>query len=259
MFPFCRLCANCTEVNEIMTEISELESKLSIFCGWKSSQNEMQMPRKVCQSCVNQLQQSWNFVEQILSAEEQLQKLLNEQNERHMDIECEKEFKPNNYQIELEPSSKSEIDAETYDDNDDTYGEPIDYYNDNESCDSPVVEPSIKKESNNKSMKTDPLLAVLGPEDFLDGGEISSNGIVKLEAQFPHMNTISWNDCQYTCDKCNRVIKGSHNLFAHNRSIHPDELLSIKISCFYCNVKHTRECTLQRHISTEHFVHLKFR
>lgn len=241
MFSLCRLCATCIEPTQLTTEVSELESKLAICCGWKPLENEIQLPKKVCHQCVDQLQRSWNFVEQIWGAEKQLTKLLSEQIPM-----SSQENLSNNVNVKIEKESK---------DDEDVFGESINYFDD-DSSDKNV---KVDQNSDKKQTTSDPFLAVLAPEDCLSNGMISANGLTKLEKLYPDMKTMSWNDCEYKCDRCDRIIKGPQNLYAHIRSIHVDELFSINVSCVYCDAQHRREFTLNRHIATEHYMHLKFR
>lgn len=280
MFSLCRLCANCPETTDLTTEICEIEAKLAICCGWNPSKNETQMPKKACNLCVDQLQQSWNFAEQIRAAEKQLNKLLAEQsiepeNESKADeflsfdtnIKCQDEIKDSNdFDLEvIAPIFENDNNDDDDDDDDYVFGESIEFItNDDpgESTDSNTKENLVKNETENTEkshMKNDQFLAKLAPCDFLANGRISLNGVEKLEKLHPNMKTISWDDCQYKCDKCRCTIKSPHNLFAHNRSLHPDELLSIELSCFYCDTKHQRECAMNRHITMKHYGHLKFR
>lgn len=281
MFSLCRLCAKCTEPAELTIEITELESRLVLCCGWQPSTNEFQMPKKACNSCVSEVQRSWDLVERIQEAETKLNKFLNEQlpidtNQHGIEFKVECEAEPTNYTAD----TKFDEDEDYYDDgagagdafdsdNDngnhdvgDVFGESIHYFNDEDS--KPKIDdkqsPTVEKKSKNKNqMKMDPFFATLSPEDFYGYGQISSNGITKLTKLYPDMKTMSWDECQYKCIKCDRIVKGSNNLYAHMRSIHMDESKSIKISCCYCNFKDRREQNLHRHMMTEHFKHLKFR
>lgn len=256
MFSLCRLCATCIEPTQRTTEVSELESKLAICCGWKPLENEVQLPKKVCHQCVDQLQRSWNFVEQIWVAEKQLTKLLSEE----IPISSQENLS-NNVKVKIEKESKdvdNVLDLEKSTDvvyDEDVFGESINYFDDDSSNENVKVD----KNSDKKQTTSDPFLAVLSPEDCLPNGMISANGLAKLEKLYPDMKTMSWNDCEYKCDRCDRIIKGPHDLYAHIRSIHTDELFSINVSCVYCDAQHRREFTLNRHIATEHYMHLKFR
>lgn len=265
MFSLCRLCATCTELTELT--VSELEPKLALCCGWMPSDNEVLLPKKACHTCVDQLQRSWNFVEQIRAAEKQLNKLLSEQIETKSDecltnigdIKTEDEPKEDENLFELE-ESKPNPNEDVYDDEEDVFGESIDYFDDESThSNEEDQKESIKKNCDRKQTISDPFLAPLAPEDRLESGLIGPTGLKKLEKLFPDMKTMSWSDCQYKCAKCDQIIRGPLNLYSHIRSMHTEELPSIKVSCFYCGIKHRRELTLHRHIATEHFVHLKFR
>lgn len=256
MFSLCRLCGNYIEPTELTTEISELESKLTVCCGWKQSEYELQMPKKVCQLCINELDRSWCFAAKIWAAENELNILLKEQNQVEIDESSSCCFETK-YVVEMNHNNrKIDVDTQTSEIEDNIDDNQVYFDNESEKSSNSNCD---KEEEDKLQMKNDPLLAQLNPGDFLRNGLISTIGVAKLEQQFPEMKIISWNDCQYKCNKCNQIIKGSHNLFSHNRSFHSNELHSIKLSCFYCNAQHRREFTLNRHITTKHFGHLKFR
>lgn len=292
MFSLCRLCAQCPAPSQLTTEIVELEPKLSVCCGWQPSKNEFQMPNKACNFCVNELQRSWNLVEQIREAETQLDKLLSEQGQDNLyqNNSQQMEFKAEQY---VEQTNRHTFDTkidvpmdddyfndgedgcdDDYNDNDssiddhgEVFGESINYIKD-EKLESesengnakPQKESPKKKERNKDNFKKDPFFATLNPEDFLEDGKLSSNAVTKLTKLNPDMTTMSWSECQYNCTKCKRTLKGATNLFSHMRSVHIDDpKMSVKLSCFYCDFKHRREPTINRHIATEHFEHLKFR
>lgn len=264
MFSLCRLCAKYTEPTELVSGISELESKLTLCCGWKPSENEvLQYPQKVCNLCVDQLQQSWNFAEIVWAAEEKLNKILSEVNQTNTD-----QLMPHIEQIipvsiKYEPEIYS-IEPDVFDHNFDvtTFDCPAiesDVESSRSNKNTKKRNKSLEKSTENLDIKSDPFLIQLTEKDCLVDGTISVNGVAKLEKIFPEMKTMTWNDCQYKCDKCNRSFKSPQNFFAHNRSIHLKEVPTMAFSCFYCNSKHRREYTLNRHITIEHFQHLKFR
>lgn len=145
-------------------------------------------------------------------------------------------------------------------DDDCIFGEPIDYSNDDDSSNSDDQQTeSTKKVKKRRRLINDPFLSALAPEDCLREGSISTNGIRKLEKLNPEMKSMTWNDIEYKCDKCNRTFKGITPFYTHIRSIHIEEVLSIKVPCVYCDTKYRREFALNRHIATEHFGHLKYR
>lgn len=286
MFSLCRLCAQCTVPSELTTEIVEFESKLILCCGWQPSKNEFRMPKKACNTCINQLQRSWNLVEQIRGAETQLNKLLSEQtpinsieiqndHQQTIGFKAEQDVEQTNDMFD----SKFDVDEDYFndgggdddeDENDhgEVFGESINYIKDEDEDEESKPDKKLcktsqepaKKKSNKNQSKNDPFFATLNLEDFLENGQISSNGVQKLTKLHPDMKTMSWSECQYNCTKCKQTLKGATYLYSHMRSIHCDDpKMSVKLSCFYCNFKHRREATINRHISTDHFEHLRFR
>lgn len=276
MIALCRLCATFTEPSELETMICELESKLTVCCGWKQSQMEIQMPQKACNSCVEDLQRSWNFVERIQAAEAQLIKMLSEKTISNEFEELDNsDVKGDFITAQPYPDSFDAIDSKCITDDDkvgfevpfdsdaddaditindiNVFGEPVNYLETNI-----MQKKSTKSNRHRKEQKIDPFLSKLITEDFLNDGTISSNGVEKLTKLFPKMKTLSWDDCQYKCNKCHRILKGAQILYAHVRSIHMNELMSTKISCFYCNFEHRREYIVNHHIASEHFIHLKY-
>ncbi|XP_031621561.1 zinc finger protein 425-like [Contarinia nasturtii] len=248
MLSLCRLCANRIDDLEATADISELCPKLMFCCGWRLSENEWQMPQKACRLCVDELQRSWNFSERIRLAAEKLHILSRQSigNEPVVqikevvkeEIECSPEFENLQASAFNPPSIRS-------------------------NCESlqknfKKREKVFKKTAEKTNTNPDSFLALLTVNDRLADGKISETGVAKLETEFPDM-TMTWNDCQYICKKCDKTFKSPQNFFAHNRSVHVEELLSNEICCFYCNAKHKREYLLDRHIADDHFPHLKFK
>lgn len=267
MFSLCRLCAKYTESTQLTTEILELSPKLKMCCGWKLSEDEIKMPQRVCDLCVNQLQQSWEFAENVWLAEERLRKLISERNPASEEPMPHTEeviteiikYEPDNYSIESDDMSETmEVTS---------FVESImqsDGESSQQSNKKPKKHKRLNKKSNKKTIKTvnttaDSFLAALSDVDCLPDGTISADGVVKLEKMFPEMKTIMWNNCQYKCNICNKYINSPQTFFSHNRSIHMKEVQSMEFFCFYCNSKHGREYTLSQHIATDHFPHLKYR
>lgn len=260
------------EMSETTTEISELKSKLTFCCGWKPSEDEIKMPQNACNRCVERLQRSWDFAESVWAAEGQLMKLAGESVES-VEVWSSELVLPDEpiKREQIEPQavpkeqSLDELDESYYPfDNVDTVFD----HSDNDNADNKSVHSSksrsesgspTKLEGSKKQPPKDPFLSVLTPDDYLEGGLISKDGVAKLEKSHSKTMSTTWNDCQYKCDKCDKLFKGPHTFYAHIRSIHMEELLSIKVSCFYCNSKHRREFGLNRHIANEHFPHLKYR
>lgn len=254
------MCAKCKDTTELTTEMSGIKSKMEIFSQWRQSENEGQMPQMACISCVNQLNQSWDFVQTVLAAEEQLNKLISES----QPSEC-LESMPRVEEIifdtmKLEPIICEEMCADDYE-NAITTNVPDCNSNDVHSkqsiADSEPIGEIVEKKIVNRAM-SDPFLIAINDDDCLADGTINAIGIEKLEKLIPGMKTMSWSDCQYKCKQCNDTFSGVHNFFAHNHSIHFDSVGAMEFFCYYCSYKHRREYMLHRHISTKHFKHLKF-
>lgn len=265
MFCLCRLCAKYTEPMELIIDVSELESKLSVCCGWKPSVNEEQFPQKACNSCVDQLQRNWTFAESVLAAEEQLIKLISELSQADASEPCER---ISSLTVKQEPEICL-IDLEEFDQNFDTtiFDCPViesdcvrsDAESLHSSKSTKKRKKSLKRTPQRRRPKSEPFLAALIEKDCISDGTISADGVAKLEKLFPEMRTMTWSDCQFKCDKCSRTFNSPQNFFAHSRSRHLEDIPTMKFSCFYCNSKHRREYTLNRHIAEDHFPHLKFR
>lgn len=258
----CRLCAKSIETSNNPIEIGELKTKLEVCCGWKSPQNEFEMPQLACNLCVDQLEMSWSFAGSVLMTQEKLAKLLNDndQLDEVEDTSTIDEITIENFKMETDVGCDVE--------NDEQYSDVTAF--DRSTIQSDIEDSfpnervrkgkkSTKKPAAKETSNSDTFLATLTDEDRVSDGIISSDGVDKLVNLFPEMKNMSWNDCQYECQKCNRIINGPHNYFAHNRSIHIEEMPSMEFYCFYCNFKHCREFGLNKHIANKHFPHLKYR
>lgn len=262
MFSLCRLCAEFKEATELTTQLFELETQLALCCGWSAAENESQMPSKACDLCVEQLQKSWCFAENVKAAEHKLTKLVRELNqidENEPMTFDEMTLTTTANTVKQEPEictiQLKGFDHSIDDDDDADARFSDESFHSNGS----TLEECTKKIADKTKTFSEPFLAALTDEDRLTDGTISVNGVEKLAKLFPDMATISWTNCVYKCEKCDRTFKGPHNFFAHNRSIHIDEVQSMEFGCFYCNSRHRREYPLSRHMAVEHFQHLKFR
>lgn len=214
MFSICRLCANCKEEFELTTQITELESKLTLCCGWYPTENEIQMPRKACDNCVDELDKCWYFAQSVRDAELKLNKLLMEQNEPTTinSIECSELIADN--QIKVDPGicavELKEFDNSCYDDDDNDSGREVIF-------DDPIIGSDAECSNSSKVEKNlpdiDPFLDHLSNEDRIADGTVSGSGVSKLEKLYPVMKSMSWTNCLYKCEKCNQTFQGKKNYF----------------------------------------------
>lgn len=200
MFSICRLCANCKDEVDLTTQITVLESKLALCCGWYPSDNETQLPRKVCNTCVSELDKCWCFAQKVRDGERKINKLLEKQSEAAENHETPADDAVENdeevciFELnELHDSSSNHDAGEASLDR-------SNIHSDAESSDSNKIEKELPD--------VDPFLDHLSDEDRILGGTISHEGVLKLEKLYPDMKTISWSNCLHKCVKCNLTIEG---------------------------------------------------
>lgn len=246
MFSTCRLCAEYKEPAKLKTQITDLELKLTVCLDWHPSGYESRMPTQACDECVEKLENSWHFAEFVKTAEIKLEQLIDE----YKSIESINSIK-------LEPFGIVDLN---------------DINENNLLLDDVKLEISedefheVQNSDSNKWSQPftpfhthDQMLSRLDQTDFLADGIISVNGVRKLEQTFPETKSITWSDCQYSCEKCKRNFKGPHNFYNHNHSMHIGELNGMTFKCYYCESEHKKEHYLNLHLASEHFHHLKFR
>lgn len=260
MFSLCRLCGDSKDAIELNTSISELASKLVLCCDWNQSENGSQMPNKVCNLCVEELQRSWLFAEKVKATEEKLGKLVNAINKTvdesvtYDEITISETIKqePDDYLIDIDEDEYSPVDAAfslTVNTNERPHSRK-------DSTPNFTLNPQINSD-NESNLTLTRFFDQLDVEDCLPKGNISEMGLIKLNKVFPEK--FSWNNCQYKCDKCHIKFKGPHSFVEHYRQKHTGTADWIDLICFYCDSKHKYEDDLNRHIATEHFSHLKYR
>lgn len=254
MHALCRLCAKAFHAELLKTNISELQTKLVICCGWCPLDNEFEMPTKVCDLCVDQLQMSWNFAESVSAAGNILTGLV--QNQK-IQINPKEKIEKHSNEWELETCFiKLEDNA-----NDNLILEEPTVPNTYRSDDRAPIDVSQKSKNKRKPREklafSDLFLTQLDDCDHNVDGTISENGVAKLQKIFPEMTIMSWADCQYKCEKCDQVFKGPQNFVAHNRCKH--KIRTMNVVCSYCNSSQKNERLLNKHIGDEHFKHLKYR
>lgn len=213
----CRLCANCKDQSELNTQITELESKLALCCGWYPLENQIQMPAKACNSCVDELNRCWYFARSVQNAELKLIKLLAEQNKIATNTVTEYNEFATEEEVKIDPiDPDSQLDEmKVFDDGGFGSG-----FNDRNT----IIAPSTENHLNFTNVENSQLLDIesviqqLNEEDRIVDGTVSVNGVAKLERMYPEMKTITWTDCLYKCDECIRTFQGE-SLFSIGKQI----------------------------------------
>lgn len=204
MFSLCRLCANCKDQFELNTQITELESKLALCCGWYPSENQIEMPAKACNSCVDELNKCWYFARSVQNAEAKLIKLLAEQNQ----LVSNKITEYNEFRAD-DPDKIDPIDTDFQLD-----GGTEAEFNDRISIIAPCTENRSNATNVEKNQRFDieSFMQHLNDEDRIVDGTVSADGVAKLEQLYPEMKTFTWTDCLYKCEKCIRTFQGEFQL-----------------------------------------------
>lgn len=272
MSVYCRLCAGLKTEYEIASEICDLKLMLTKCCQWEKSENESQLPQQVCYICMELLDNCWEFLLQIESAEKKLNEMLVGQKlevkEDIAFIELEpliEDIKEDIQEIKDDESSSNDVQTESAfaaeqnenndaDDADDNNDSNSHNENNNSSNDSEQEEKETASRPRRKPFKS-----ILVEEDYLASGLISTKGVEKLMAEMPDMKTLNWNNCKYKCIKCDdRNIDGINNYISHCKSVHFDQFKKMRFFCYYCNEKQRNLRLLNSHIAEQHYIHLKY-
>lgn len=276
---YCRLCASIKTEDEMASEICDLRPMLTKCCQWRKSEKENQLPQHVCYICMERLDNCWEFLLQVESAEKTLNEMLADQ---------KLEVKEDIVFIDLEPVTEDiKQDVQEIKDDDESSSSDVVHaessfaaeYNQHNNNDDDISnenhnnDSNSRNENNNSSNDSEqeeeketrtrprrkPFKNWLAEEDYLASGLISTEGVAKLMAKMSDMKTLNWNNCKYKCVKCDdRNIEGTNNYISHCQSVHFEQFKTMKFFCYYCNEK-LRNCRLlNSHIAEQHYIHLKY-
>lgn len=263
----CRLCAKSYLLDEIIGQIDneslEIEVKLVMYCQWAKLNHpqSVEMPKNVCISCFQKLQQSCDFAEQIRNVQSHLLSQLLSENKLEMESDDNQDILSNEsenltglVEFETNPDSESkpiqfgDVYADsifessyfkTEDDADIFETKPILV---NESVDIPAGEKSIPYANN--------FLDSISKDDRNRDGTIRPEAIERLKLG-------NWTLLQHQCHLCPLQFPDYCEWRDHIQTVHPET--PIKHVCTICNGKvySTRE-PLKRHIANNHQRHLKY-
>lgn len=195
MFSLCRLCGNYKDPLELNAEVIELEQKLSLCCGWYPSENLVQLPVKVCDTCVNELNKCWCFAQLVQNAESKLIKLLTEPKQNEPVFNGTPEYN----EFIAENSVKNE---------------PIDtdpQLNETKQLGCIIFSSIESHDEKSQPVDIESFMQHLNDEDRIVDGTVSASGVAKLHQLYPELKTFTWTDCLYKCEKCNRRFLGKLN------------------------------------------------
>lgn len=252
MFLYCRLCAeqkNATELKKTVLDWG-IKEKLISCCMWKPSNEEYEIPQTVCNDCVDQLENFWQFAMRITESEQKLIRIVHfSSNELEIKDEtvAGKEF------IEIKPElPEDEIDAD----------ELTTSVSETETDQSRECRRSVRKVRKVKKKKKDSkvcsILKIVSKSECNSDGTITNEGMAKMEMYLSEMDTKTWNDCEFKCNDCDYNTRGYNKFHTHDQTTHSQFPMKRSFPCLYCNQVCKRLQSLVVHISYRHMPHLSY-
>lgn len=234
MFSYCRLCAEQKKKTELRKTVYDwsIKEKLVACCMWKPSTNEYQIPHTVCDECVEQLENCWQFTMRISESE---QKLLQIVHFTSNELEFCEQSEPGHEFIEIKPKDEAgdeqDVDADeqhTSTSDGDTDSEQLTH-----SRRSARKSRRIKKKR--KVTKLCSILTVLSKEDCNPDGTIGDDGLAKIEIYLSEIDTKTWTDCYFKCNDCDYNAKGYTKFHVHDQTAHSPFLMKRSFQCQFCD------------------------
>lgn len=280
----CRLCAQCKSPHELIGQIHNeklaIESKLIVCCQWNvinvvDENHSDQMPQDVCVSCLQSLQNSWDFAEQVKHAQIELKSKLTDPHEFNFKPEPAFEFEccdevdddtlsngdaePNFVDLKVEeysPMGSVADHNDDFDDFDDDKNEKAQAKVGVSSIDTEEPpEPNALNEPEEKKLQT----LKLDAENFLEAigkEDRNADGTIKLEA-VQRLELDNWTILQYVCYLCKTLVPDHYEWRKHIKVEHP--ALPYRHLCNVCNAIHYSDRKpLYRHVINKHRGYLKF-
>lgn len=236
MFSYCRLCAEQKKKTDLRKTVYDwaIKEKLVACCMWKPSSNEFQIPNTVCNDCVEQLENCWQFAMRINESE---QKLLQIVHFSSNELEFREESEPPQEFIEIKPTEEPE-DEQDGDDQDVDEQETTSTDSETDSEQSNHSRRSARKSRRKKKRKVTKLcsiLRVLSKEDCNPDGTIGDDGLAKIDIYLSEIDTKTWTDCHFKCNDCDYNAKGYTKFHVHDQTAHSPFLMKRSFQCPFCD------------------------
>lgn len=252
MFSYCRLCAEQKKSVELKKTIFDwgIKEKLIACCMWKPSNEQYQIPQTVCNDCVAQLENCWQFANRIIESEQKLLQLVHLSSN---ELECKDESEPKHEFIEVKPD---EPENETAGDESST--------SESESESDPSIESRrCVRKTNTAKKKRKPskqcnLLKIVSKSECMPDGTITNEGMAAMELYLSGTVTKTWNDCEFKCNDCDFNARGFNKFHTHDQTTHSQFLMKRSFPCLFCNQVCKRLQSLVVHISYRHLPHLNY-
>lgn len=264
MLSYCRLCAEPKKKSDLRKTVYDwgIKEKLIACCNWNPSNNEYQIPHTVCNECVDQLENCWQFVMRISESE---QKLLQIVHFSSNELEFPEESKPGHEFIEIKAPADGqaeEEDEEQEEEEEEEESSESASASETDSEQSNHVKRSTRKpqrsKKKRKGSKLCSILRILSKDDCNPDGTVNDNGLSKIELYLSEIETKTWNDCHFKCNDCNYNAKGYKKFLVHDQTSHSPFLMKKSFQCPFCVQECKRLQSLVVHISFRHLDHLSY-
>lgn len=259
MFSYCRLCAEQKKVADLKKTVFDwgIKEKLIACCMWKPSTENYHIPQTICNDCVEQLENCWQFALRISESEQKLIQIVHfSSNELDFKDEIVNpsnefvEFRGNLLEDEIEGDEVDEVD------------EVSTSASESESDPSKELRSSVRNVRNVKKKppvsKICNISKVVSKNECNPDGTITENGMAKLEMHLTSTTTKTWNDCEFKCNDCDYSAKGFAKFHIHDQTSHSPFLMKRSFPCMFCQQICKRLQSLVVHISYRHLPHLSY-
>lgn len=250
---YCRLCAEPKSAIELKKSVFDwnIKEKLVACCMWKPSNEEYQIPQTVCNDCVVQLENCWQFAMQITESEQKLLQIVHFSTNQ---LEFQEENDPGHEFIEIKPQMEA-AEVEEPDEASTSICETESEHS-RDSRRSQRKTQKVKKKK--KDSKQCNILKILTKSDCNADGTITDDGITKMELYLAGIETKTWNDCEFKCNDCDYNARGFNKFHTHDQTTHSQFLMKRSFPCLYCEQVCKRLQSLVVHISYRHMPHLTY-
>lgn len=253
MFSYCRLCAEQKKVSELKKTVFDwgIKEKLVACCMWKPSSEEYTIPQTVCNDCIEQLENVWQFALRISESEQKLIQIVhfssNEldfkqetPNTDHEFIEMNLDVPDDELGVEEASSSASETESE------------------HSKGSRRVVRKARGVKKKQQVSKLFNISKIVSKDDCNLDGTVTDEGVAKMELSLTSFSTKTWNDCEFKCNDCDYNAKGFNKFHTHDQTSHSPFLMKRSFQCLFCQQVCKRLQSLVVHISYRHLPHLSY-
>lgn len=289
----CRLCAEAKQPTEFRCRIDDLnlnlEQKLIGCCNWNSFQQHENLPKSVCISCFQRLNQCWDFHEYVTHAQRKLLELIKNDNltipvtpqKVDCDDTCDNvidSLKVEEIKVEIAPEEwptaifLHEISVGNIfggDETNEIANNIVDLEDTNENIENvkirklrdssgSKIESSTSEPMNNRENKTIEYSTETNEFDILKHfslADVNPNGTIKAE-RIREENLFDWTVMKNQCYRCDEHLNDYGSLSDHFKKIHPTDKL--KCICSLCpdNGIIMNPTNYISHVTNAHYPHL---